>query len=98
MTSSANVLRYNAFIDEINKIVDLQLGNVPPEQRAFIKANTLGMGNLKKLNPDATPFDLKQQSTAPAPSPGVAQTQSNPATSGATHMWTPNGVQPIGQH
>ena len=92
--TSANVLRYNAFIDEINKIVDLQLGNVPPEQRAFIKANTLGMGNLKKLNPDATPFDLKQQSTAPAPSvsPGVAQTQSNPATSGVRHlMYNPNG-------
>lgn len=67
--TTANVANFNKLIDVINSTVDSQLGSLTPDQRNHIKANTLGLTKISKLNPDGTPKVIQQQGQQPAAGP-----------------------------
>lgn len=75
-----NVKKRNDYIAELSKTIDAKLSNVPQKQRDMIK---------KKVGL----FDIGLASVPGASKP----TNSSPAAAGAaTHIWTPDGVQPVG--
>ncbi len=82
-TKEANVANYNRFIDLINKVLDSQYAGMPAAQRAIVKSS-LGLDKLSKLTPDGKPVKEVTQPIQNQPS--------------ATHIWTPQGVKPVGQN
>lgn len=62
----ANVSNFNKLVDILDSVVDSSLGSLTPDQRNHIKANTLGLNKISKLNPDGSPKVIQQQGQHPA--------------------------------
>lgn len=81
-----NVKKRNDYVQRVNGAIDAKLSTIPAAQRQFIK---------KKLGLDTIPMlPLPSASGANQQQPAAKQPTAAP---GATHIWTPQGIQLIQQ-
>lgn len=92
-TTKNKIIQYDSFVDILNKKIKTQLKDFSEKQQSVLAANIGYPFSHYEGNKTAS---VSKKATSPVGSnPVQAPSQINPA---ATHVWTPNGIQSIGQH
>jgi hypothetical protein len=87
-TLEENVIRRNQYVQSLQDVVRANLSSLPPES-VNATLQRLGILDIPMLDP-STGKPIQRTG-------GTQSTTTNQTNPAATHVWTPNGIQPIGQ-